>query len=215
MIEQIEHKKAHTRAEVLEMIGDIPDSDIKPPDNVLFVCRLNPYTTEENLRLIFSQFGTLKSCEIIKDRISLDSLCYGFIEFEDVKSCENAYFKMNNVNIDDRRIHVDFSQSVARVDWGKVGGWKKYFSNFASKMNKSDAKEFRKHVGFRDEDRADEGKYSLVYEDESRSNNRKRSRSKSPNDRQHKKRKSRSPRRNKRYDRKDEREDKKDRRNRR
>lgn len=25
-------------------IGDIPDADIKPPDNVLFVCKLNPVT---------------------------------------------------------------------------------------------------------------------------------------------------------------------------
>ena len=27
-------------------------------------------------------------------------------------ACEEAYFKMNNVLIDDRRIKVDFSQSV-------------------------------------------------------------------------------------------------------
>lgn len=25
-------------------IGDIPDADIKPPENVLFVCKLNPVT---------------------------------------------------------------------------------------------------------------------------------------------------------------------------
>lgn len=25
-------------------IGDIPDAEIKPPDNVLFVCKLNPVT---------------------------------------------------------------------------------------------------------------------------------------------------------------------------
>ncbi|CAF4655950.1 unnamed protein product, partial [Rotaria magnacalcarata] len=28
-----------------------------------------------------------------------------------------AYFKMDNVLIDDRRIHVDFSQSVAKAKW--------------------------------------------------------------------------------------------------
>ena len=39
------------------------------------------------------------------------------------KECENAYFKMDNVLIDDRRIHVDFSQSVAKVKWkGKGDG---------------------------------------------------------------------------------------------
>nr|KYP35909.1 Retrovirus-related Pol polyprotein from transposon 297 family [Cajanus cajan] len=36
-------------------------------------------------------------------------------EFEDKLSCEQAYFKMDNALIDDRRIHVDFSQSVAKL----------------------------------------------------------------------------------------------------
>lgn len=33
-----------------------------------------------------------------------DSLCYGFIGFDSEEACEQAYFKMNNVLIDDRRI---------------------------------------------------------------------------------------------------------------
>ncbi|GMP55161.1 hypothetical protein CsSME_00020063 [Camellia sinensis var. sinensis] len=37
-------KDAHSSAVVLESIGDIPDADIKPPDSVLFVCKLNPVT---------------------------------------------------------------------------------------------------------------------------------------------------------------------------
>jgi peptidyl-prolyl cis-trans isomerase-like 4 len=57
------------------------------------------------------------SCEVIRDRITGDSLQYAFIEFEHRKACEDAYFKMDNVLIDDRRIHVDFSQSVARLRW--------------------------------------------------------------------------------------------------
>lgn len=28
----------------LPQIGDIPDAEVKPPDNVLFVCKLNPVT---------------------------------------------------------------------------------------------------------------------------------------------------------------------------
>jgi hypothetical protein len=39
-------------------------------------------------------------------------LQYAFIEFENQKDCEQAYFKMQGVLIDDHRIHVDFSQSV-------------------------------------------------------------------------------------------------------
>lgn len=37
------------------------------------------------------------------------------------KACENAYFKMDNVLIDDRRIHVDFSQSVSKIKWKGKG----------------------------------------------------------------------------------------------
>ena len=38
-----------------------------------------------------------------------------------VEDCERAYFKMDNVLIDDRRIHVDFSQSVAKLTYSKPG----------------------------------------------------------------------------------------------
>jgi peptidyl-prolyl cis-trans isomerase-like 4 len=62
--ESIRRKDAMSRAIVLEMTGDLPDADVKPPDEVLFVCKLNRVTTDEDLELIFSRFGTIKSCEI-------------------------------------------------------------------------------------------------------------------------------------------------------
>jgi peptidyl-prolyl cis-trans isomerase-like 4 len=58
---------------------------------------------------------------VIRDVKSGESLQYAFIEFEERKSCEDAYFKMDNVLIDDRRIHVDFSQSVAKYKWKGKG----------------------------------------------------------------------------------------------
>ena len=42
---------------------------------------------------------------------------YAFVEFENQESAEEAYFKMDNALIDDRRIHVDFSQSVAKANY--------------------------------------------------------------------------------------------------
>ncbi|KAK7847707.1 peptidyl-prolyl cis-trans isomerase cyp59 [Quercus suber] len=113
--EVLRTKEAHSRAVVLESIGDIPDAEIKPPDNVLFVCKLNPVTEDEDLHTIFSRFGTVLSAEIIRDFKTGDSLCYAFIEFETNDACEQAYFKMDNALIDDRRIHVDFSQSVSKL----------------------------------------------------------------------------------------------------
>lgn len=113
-----EAREARSRAEVLEMIGDIADADLKPPDNVLFICKLNPLTQADDLEIIFSRFGECK-VDILKDRKTGDSLCYGFIEYETSKQCERAYFKMDAVIIDDRRVKVDFSQSVSKL-WNKM-----------------------------------------------------------------------------------------------
>ncbi|XP_074846510.1 peptidyl-prolyl cis-trans isomerase-like 4 isoform X2 [Carettochelys insculpta] len=67
-VEEIQaQKEAKTQAILLEMVGDLPDADIKPPENVLFVCKLNPVTTDEDLEIIFSRFGPIKSCEVIRD----------------------------------------------------------------------------------------------------------------------------------------------------
>lgn len=108
-------REAAAQALTLEMMGDLPFAEVKPPENVLFVCKLNPVTTDEDLELIFSRFGKILSCEVIRDQKTGDSLQYAFIEFEDRKACEEAYAKMDSVLIDDRRIHVDFSQSVSRL----------------------------------------------------------------------------------------------------
>jgi peptidyl-prolyl cis-trans isomerase-like 4 len=119
--EMLEQREAKARATILEIVGDLPDADIAPPENVLFVCKLNPVTTDDDLQIIFSRFGKIKGCEVIRDKTSDDSLQYAFIEFEEKKSCEDAYFKMDNVLIDDRRIHVDFSQSVSKYKWQGKG----------------------------------------------------------------------------------------------
>ncbi|XP_055905515.1 peptidyl-prolyl cis-trans isomerase sig-7 [Eupeodes corollae] len=119
--EMLAEREAKARATILEIVGDLPDADIAPPENVLFVCKLNPVTTDDDLEIIFSRFGKVKGCEVIRDKLSGDSLQYAFVEFEDQKSCEAAYFKMDNVLIDDRRIHVDFSQSVSKVQWRGKG----------------------------------------------------------------------------------------------
>lgn len=107
-------QEARSRAEVLEMIGDLPDADVRPPDNVLFVCRLNPVTEADDLEIIFSRFGECRA-DIIRDHRTKDSLCYAFVEFGSAAACEKAYHKMDKALVDDRRIRVDFSQSVSRL----------------------------------------------------------------------------------------------------
>ncbi|KAG9218623.1 hypothetical protein CCMSSC00406_0001263 [Pleurotus cornucopiae] len=100
-------KAAAASALTLEMVGDLPFANVRPPENVLFVCKLNPVTRDEDLELIFSRFGTIMSCQVIRDKKTGDSLQYAFIEFDKRDEAEAAYFKMQNVLVDDRRIWVD------------------------------------------------------------------------------------------------------------
>lgn len=112
-------REARAQALTLELIGDLPFAEVTPPEQILFVCKLNPVTGDEDLELIFSRFGKILSCEVIRDKKTGDSLQYAFIEFANKEDCERAYFKMQGVLIDDHRIHVDFSQSVSKLagDW--------------------------------------------------------------------------------------------------
>ena len=55
-------------------MDDLPEADIEPPSNVLFVCKLNAATQGEDLEIIFSRFGKVLSCEVIRDWKTGDSL---------------------------------------------------------------------------------------------------------------------------------------------
>lgn len=63
-----------------------------------------PDCVQQDLEIIFSRFGTVTSCDIIRDYKTGDSLNYAFLGFDSERACEEAYFKMNNCLIDDRRI---------------------------------------------------------------------------------------------------------------
>ncbi|KAK3369825.1 RNA binding protein [Podospora didyma] len=160
-------REAAAQALTLEMMGDLPFAEVKPPENVLFVCKLNPVTTDEDLELIFSRFGKILSCEVIRDRKTGDSLQYAFIEFEDKKSCEEAYYKMDQVLIDDRRIHIDFSQSVSRLSevWRSETNKKRKTAGRKGAGGWGGVKELEKWRKYRieDDEPQDEEDYEMVH----------------------------------------------------
>jgi peptidyl-prolyl cis-trans isomerase-like 4 len=97
------------------MIGDRPHANAAAPEEYIFVCKLNPVTTEEDLETIFCRFGEVVACDIIRDKKTGDSLNYAFIGFSEKKAAEEAYLKMNNALIDDR--------CVARVNASGLLVW--------------------------------------------------------------------------------------------
>jgi peptidyl-prolyl cis-trans isomerase-like 4 len=85
-------KAAAASALTLEMVGDLPFANVRPPENVLFVCKLNPVTRDEDLELIFSRFGLIMSCQVIRDKRTGDSLQYAFIEYDKREDAEQVIY---------------------------------------------------------------------------------------------------------------------------
>jgi len=139
-----------SRAVVLEMLGDLPSADITAPENVLFVCKLNSVTEDEDLELIFSRFDEKVSVDIVRDQKTGASLQYAFVEFTTKKQATEAYFKMNNSLVDDRRIKVDFSQSVSKV-WDRFNQRDRKQSNHA--MPKDPFREQQQHPPHKNQNR--------------------------------------------------------------
>jgi len=158
-------RDARTNALTLELMGDLPFAEVAPPENVLFVCKLNPVTQDEDLELIFGRFGKIVSCEVIRDRKTGDSLQYAFIEYAEKASCEAAYSKMQDVLIDDRRIHVDFSQSVSKISdiWRNETNQKRRKN---ARGGWGGVKELEKRRHYRDQHDDEDDGYEMVYGDE-------------------------------------------------
>ena len=53
-------REARAQALTLEIVGDLPYAEVKPPENVLFVCKLNPVTEGQA-----NQSGRLMSITVL------------------------------------------------------------------------------------------------------------------------------------------------------
>lgn len=126
----IQENNTKSSAMILEMLGDIPDATIIAPKNVLFICQLNSITNENDIQLILSRFDNDVQVDLIRDYATGSSLQYAFATFTNNASAEEAYLKMNHVLIDDRRIRIDFSQSVATL-------WDKYHQKMKNNSTKN------------------------------------------------------------------------------
>ncbi len=46
----------------------------------IFVAKLSPKTTVDDVKRLFGRFGTVSSCKVIMDHDTKRSKCYGFVE---------------------------------------------------------------------------------------------------------------------------------------
>jgi len=76
----------------------------------LFVGGL-PYTvTSSQLEEMFSKFGKVVSCDVITDRYSGQSKGFAFIEMENDKEADEAIEKLNETELEGRKIAVNVAR---------------------------------------------------------------------------------------------------------
>jgi RNA recognition motif-containing protein len=76
-------------------------------NNKIYVGNLNYNTTEDELRNMFSQYGTIESVNIITDRFSGQSKGFGFIEMADADEAQQAIDGMNQQELGGRTLKVN------------------------------------------------------------------------------------------------------------
>ena len=87
-------------------------------ESKLYVGNLSYSTTEDDLRTLFTQAGTVSSVALIKDRDSGQSKGFAFIEMSTQVEAEKAISMFNGHSMGDRELKV----SLARPRDDKPGG---------------------------------------------------------------------------------------------
>ena len=84
----------------------------------LYVGNLLYNTTEDDLRTLFSQYGTVESVAVITDRDSGQSKGFGFVEFNDDSEAKSAISALSGQQYGGRALTVN----EARPKTGGAGG---------------------------------------------------------------------------------------------
>ncbi len=76
----------------------------------LFVGGLSYSVTSSQLEEIFSKFGKIVSCDVITDRYSGQSKGFAFVEMEDEKEADKAMEKLNDTELEGKKIVVNVAR---------------------------------------------------------------------------------------------------------
>ena len=87
----------------------------------IYVGNLSWTMTDEDLSNLFTQFGTVSSAKILKDKMNGRSKGFGFVEMEDDEAAKAAIAGLNETEVQGRKLIVNESQPRQEGE----GGFKK------------------------------------------------------------------------------------------
>jgi RNA recognition motif-containing protein len=72
----------------------------------IFIAKLNPQTTGEDLNEVFSEYGEVISAKVIMDRETGNSKCFGFVEMSNDEEATTAIEQLNEATLNGNEIVV-------------------------------------------------------------------------------------------------------------
>ena len=88
----------------------------------LYVRNFSYSTTEDDLRNLFFQAGTITSIELIRDRYSGSSKGYAFVEMSTQSEAQKAVFMFNRCILADHELRINLVHEQAELNgirnWG-------------------------------------------------------------------------------------------------
>jgi len=79
--------------------------------------------TDVQLQNLFSPLGEIRSCRVMRNNVTKDSLGYGFVEFFSVTSAEEAVSKLNGLKLENKTLKVAIAakrqQEIQKLNSGE------------------------------------------------------------------------------------------------
>jgi RNA recognition motif-containing protein len=88
----------------------VPEKVVFKMDVRLYVGNLAKSTTEDELKTLFSQAGTVSAVEVIKDRGSGESKGFAFVSMPDQATADKAISMFNAYKLADRELKVNVAK---------------------------------------------------------------------------------------------------------
>ena len=91
----------------------------------IYVGNLSWTMTDDDLSNLFTQYGSVTSAKILKDKMNGRSKGFGFVEMEDDEAAKTAIASLNESEVQGRKLIVNESQPRQEGGAGGAGGFKK------------------------------------------------------------------------------------------
>jgi RNA recognition motif-containing protein len=94
----------------------------------IFVAKLSPTTTSEDLQELFGEYGQVVSAKVIFDKITGESKRFGFVEMKNSNEAQKAIDELDQCEYDNSTIVVKVAVPKTETD-NKKGGNRRFDRN--------------------------------------------------------------------------------------